>query len=366
MILPELLQWIQMGRKTGTAVFERRGIVKKVYFEEGQIVSASSNDPREYLGQILVFFGQLTESQLNEAFQMQKKKKKLLGKILVEDFGLKSQQILQSLRIKIEETVFNIFLWEDGKFVYTEGLFDLSKNDRLDTALSVDHVIFEGARRSDEWNEFRKHFPDDDVIFEKVSSGSEEAPALLKDPTVLKIYECINAQRSIQGVLLESHAPEYRGYEAFGKLYWAKLIAPLASAAKPKKSTKFQPDVAERLVAAVTLFKEKNFSEAFDLMSQYVTEKPQDEESQTLFKAIQEAYLKDLYAHCPPEALPELTMDFSDLNEEIYSSQEGYLASRINGEWDVKSLIMISPLGELESLKILKRLLDNGMVRLKV
>ena len=48
-----------------------------------QIVSTGSNDPKEYLGQFLIEHGKITEEQLDQAFQDQKRTKILLGKILV-------------------------------------------------------------------------------------------------------------------------------------------------------------------------------------------------------------------------------------------------------------------------------------------
>lgn len=364
MSLPELLQWLQYGKKTGTAIFERRGVVKKVYIDEGEIISASSNDPREFLGQILICFGALTEDQLNQAFQRQKQSKTLLGKILTQEFGLSEKQVLESLKIKIEETVYNLFLWEDGKFIFSVGLLGLSQNDRLSTAIPIEQILFEGARRVDEWMEFRRTFPNDDIIFirnlEKGKLGGLE-----KDPIIKKIYQEIDGRKSIQRILLDTHAPEYRGYEAFGKLYWGEFIQPLpASARTPKPITPAK--VESDLTKAADLYRRKVYPEAHQVIELFLSEHPENEEGQTLARAIREAYLKSLYLVCPSDAIPELTMDFSDLNEQVFSSEEGYLASRINGEWDVKSLIMISPLGELPSLLILKRLLDEGMIRFKV
>ena len=358
--LPEILQWIQYGRKTGTVVFERPNVVKKVFIEQGLIVSASSNDPREYLGQILVCFGSLTEDQLTQAFQKQKISKKLLGKILSEDFGVSEKQILESLRIKIEETIYDIFLWEGGKFIYSEGLTGLSDNDRLETAIPIEQVIFEGARRVDEWREFRKIFPSDDVVFRKKSKKAN-LKELGKDPILLKIYNEIDGEKNIQRILLDTHAPDYRGYEAFGKLYWADQIA--ANAVERPTNPKIVQDLQADLVKAADLFKSKKFDESYDLLENFLVSQPENEEAQTLFKLVRDSYLKALYTVCSPDAIPKLTTDFADLNEQIYSSKEGYLASRINGEWDVKSLMMISPLGELASLRILKRLYDGGMIK---
>ena len=200
MNLPELLQWIQYGQKTGTAVFERRGVVKKVFVESGQIIAASSNDPREYLGQILVCCGWISESQLRNAFQKQRTAKKLLGQILVDELGLSEDQIFQALVMKIEETVYNIFLWEEGRFIYYEGLKDLADHDRIKTALSIDQVLFEGARRVDELREFRRAFPDDRVIF-RIKSDRALPVEFETNPLLRKVYELIDGRKNLQRIL---------------------------------------------------------------------------------------------------------------------------------------------------------------------
>lgn len=362
MSLPEILQWLQYSRKTGTVMFEFRSIIKRIYVEDGLVVSASSNDPREYLGQILVCFGLLTERTLTEAFQQQKATKRLLGKVLIEDFNIEEKKIIESLRIKIEETIYDIFLWENGKFVYTEGLHGLSDHDRLDAAISIDHVIFEGARRIDEWKEFRKKFPGDGVIFRR-NPEKELHPNLARD-TILKIvYDNIDGKRNMQRILLETHAPVYRGYEAFGKMYWGQFILTDSDTSEAPQAPEL--DLQTDLVRAAELFKGKKYDEAYDLLEAFLASQPNNQEAQTLFCAVQAAFMESLYKVALPTSVPELKIDFSELNEQVYSSKEGYLASRINGEWDVKSLVMISPLGELESLRILKRLYDGGMIGFK-
>lgn len=363
MNLPELLQWVKFGQKTGTAIFERKGIVKKIFLDSGLIVSASSNDPKEYLGQILLCFGWIDEEKLNEAFKLQKTTNKLLGKILHERFGLEEDQIRKALRIKIEETVYDLFLWEDGKFIYQDFAMQLSCHERLDSPLTIDHVMFEGARRSDEWKEFRKNFPNDDVIFDKKDPG-RSLDGFSKDFIVYKIYDHIDGHHSIQDLLLETRVPIYRAYEALGKLFWGEFIFPT------KKTTVIMaapvdsgpPDL---LKSAADLFKKKLFEQAFQEMEEFVLAHPDDAEGATLFNLAREALLQQLFEACPADATPELAIDISNLNEKIYSSKEGFLASRVNGQWDVKSLIMISPLGEIESLKILKRLKDEGVIKLR-
>lgn len=360
MNLPEILQWVKFSQKTGTIVFERRGIVKKVFVEHGLVVSASSNDPKEYLGQILVCFGWISEEALNEAFKFQEKTKKLLGKILTEKYGLVDPQILQALRIKIEETVYDIFLWEEGKFIYSEGIESLQSHDRLDAAITIDQVMFEGARRLDEWKEFKKTFPTDDVVF-KVKPGAKSIGDLEKDFITKKIFHSIDGQRTIRRLLLETHAPEYRGLESIAKLYWGGFLeVAKKSAAKPK------PTVAgnSELQKAMELFKNHDLENAYIKVELYIQSHNDDEEAHTLYRLVRESYLAALKVACPLDAVPSLNIDFSQLSEKVFSSKEGFMASRVNGQWDVKSLIMVSPLGELDSLKILKKLSDEGVIRI--
>ena len=83
--LPEILQWISAGRKSGTLELERGLIRKKILFSEGNIHSSWSNDPRESLGQFLIRTRRVSEQQLFKALLRQEKEGRLLGAILVDD-----------------------------------------------------------------------------------------------------------------------------------------------------------------------------------------------------------------------------------------------------------------------------------------
>ena len=73
MNVADLLQLVEGGRKTGMLRFDRGTLIKKVYFQNGVIVGSDSNDPKEYLGQLLIHYGKLNEEQLKAALQVQRK-----------------------------------------------------------------------------------------------------------------------------------------------------------------------------------------------------------------------------------------------------------------------------------------------------
>ncbi len=79
MSLTDLLQFLAAGRKTGTLKFDRDKITKQIFFQNGLIAGSKSNDPREYLGQLLLHYGKLDEHQLQVAREVQRKSGGKLG-----------------------------------------------------------------------------------------------------------------------------------------------------------------------------------------------------------------------------------------------------------------------------------------------
>src|SRR5262245_19761158 len=54
MAFPDLLQWISQARKAGTLSVQHEALVKRLFLREGVITSSGGNDPREFLGQIMI------------------------------------------------------------------------------------------------------------------------------------------------------------------------------------------------------------------------------------------------------------------------------------------------------------------------
>ena len=57
MDLPEVLQWVTIGRKTGSLAFVKDKTKVQVFLQDGKIISSRSNDPTKQLGQFLLFQG---------------------------------------------------------------------------------------------------------------------------------------------------------------------------------------------------------------------------------------------------------------------------------------------------------------------
>jgi hypothetical protein len=75
------------------------------------------------------------------------------------------------------------------------------------------------------------------------------------------------------------------------------------------------------------------------------------------------AFVERAYRHyLPPTKVPALTKPMEELECEALSPTEFFLLSRIDGSWDVKSIIQIAPLREADALRTLKRMRENGVI----
>src|SRR6266576_6713213 len=72
MSVSDLLQFLAVSRKTGLLKFSQQKVRKGIYFENGIIVVSSTNDPPEYLGQVLMHYGKIDEAQLQAAMEIQR------------------------------------------------------------------------------------------------------------------------------------------------------------------------------------------------------------------------------------------------------------------------------------------------------
>src|ERR1041385_4175045 len=68
----DVLQFLAVGKKTGLLKISRAKVLKGIYFENGTIVGSSTNDPKEYLGQVLIHYAKINEAQLQTAMEIQR------------------------------------------------------------------------------------------------------------------------------------------------------------------------------------------------------------------------------------------------------------------------------------------------------
>jgi hypothetical protein len=121
-----------------------------------------------------------------------------------------------------------------------------------------------------------------------------------------------------------------------------------------------------QLEAARRLMIGSEFEAALEILDQLYRRFPGDESLRRLSAEAEAAFVEKAYRHyLPPTKIPTLTKPIGMLESEKLSPGEFFLLSRIDGDWDIKSIIQVAPLREADVLRILKRMRENGVIELR-
>lgn len=200
MALAELLQWLASGQKTGTLVIDKGDdkVEKRIFFDDGVIISSASTDPKEYLGRFLVSHGYLDEDEVDAAVARQNEEKKLLGQILVDMGHISEEDLEEMLRLKAEETIYDIFTWPQGAFEFLDG--ELPEKTMVKVKVDVQFIVLEGTRRQDEWNRIRETVPSPECVPVLVRDIEEMGDELELDEVDRRILEWVDDERSVDEI----------------------------------------------------------------------------------------------------------------------------------------------------------------------
>lgn len=333
--LPEVLQWIATSRKTGTLYVRRASVEKRIVFRTGEIYSSWSNHPRESLGQFLIRDRLVSEEQLFGALLRQEQLGKMLGAILVDEEAITPDQLKHALRTKAEETVYDLFQWPDGEFEFREGEF----TEVFHLELPVTQVILEGIRRVDEWQRFRAVFP------EPMTTFSVAAGAISADPSEARALELAAAGKTLPEIALEMRRSDFDAASILLALHERGLVGVgaqqrgRAGAADPVAAIQTLLDGAGRHMA------ERRFKEAWEA---YEAVLALDRLNQHAKKGVRAALQGVVQERATREAIaldkvPVLVADLAALTREVLDPQEAFVLSRVNGAWDVRSILKICP-----------------------
>ena len=119
--LLEILSSLFEKRRTGNLILEKGREVKSIYFKNGEIVFASSNQEEDRLANILLRAGILTRSQRDDLFTEIRKTGKRQGTVLMERGLLNPDSLGSAIALQVKEILYSLLLWESGSFALHLG-----------------------------------------------------------------------------------------------------------------------------------------------------------------------------------------------------------------------------------------------------
>ena len=358
MALPDILQWIAVGQKTGTLQVERRSIKKRIIVRDGLIFSSWSNDPRESLGQFLIRTRKITRTQLDQLLVEQQKTGKRLGELVSRQGLVTKTDIETALREQAQEEIYDLFLWPRGAFEFKEGDFPQDVLIAFETAVTP--VIMEGIRRVDEWQRIRAIFPTMETTF-KVQGE----PQASQDPLDRQVLGLAAAGKTMAAISLELRRSEFETAAIFFDLHARGLVA-VDKVQDEAKSPDPVGAIQGLLSLAYQRLQEKRYDAAVQAYEEVLSlDRLNQHAKKGLISAMEARQREKAVRTVPLGKVPHLLMDLATLTRENFDSHEGFVLSRVNGEWDVQSILKLCPMTEEDALLIFARLLERKVIDLR-
>jgi hypothetical protein len=348
--LEDIFQWLAVGKKTG--VLELKGSLhtKRVAFHEGRITSIWSSDPREYLGQYLLAFNRITEEQLRDALATQEDEQQLLGRILVNRQLVTEAEIRRIVQMKVEESIYDTFLWNVGSFEFHDGAASHQKSMLL--SLDVTGIVLEGARRLDDWKRIRRVIKGGDAVLAPISEAiAERLPLAPEDADILAR---LNGLKRVDQLVLDMRMPEYK----INKLLFDLHEKGLVRIANPGGNLGENPSL--QLQRARALVEKQKLQEAQEELRRILKDQPRHLDANKMMAVVQDLLEEK---KLDQDLVPELVVSLDELMTTNLGPNEAFLASRVNGLWTIRDILTIAPFEQDECLRIFSKLLKRGILK---
>jgi len=380
MALPDILQWASVNNKTGVLELERNRVCRRIVFRGGRIIACSSDDPPSRLGQVLLSKGRITREQLRQALGRQERTGENLGLVLQEMGLLTKEEVDSQVASKAQETIYGLFDWPDAVFRFWEEDAEPAPFlMRVD--LAVQDLLLRGLARYDELARIRETFRSSGILLRR---ATETIPAEVQSNDMARrVLESVNGERTLAEILLHAHASEFLVLKFLFTLHRKGLLeiagerpgagdvltildvdrvedvrtSPSEAAADPLQT---------QIEQGLQQLARGEHRAALDALSECYRTRPDDTHLRQLVLRAEAGFLDEsrrgkFAQHLVPVPLPDGIRGA----ERRLQPTDLFLLSMLDGRADIRSLVWIAPLREVDLVLALERLVAAGAIELR-
>jgi hypothetical protein len=263
------------------------------------------------------------------------------------------------LQVKTEETIYELFLWQQGDFRFLENILPAKKFQPLN--LPVEMIVLEGVRRQDEWARCAEYVPDETYIPKVVKAVDVEQLGEIE----LNILREINDKNSIELIALANRLASFHVvmFVFQGMTHGLfEVRAPgdeiTAIPGFPRGSWLTMIHQVEEMMAEGDLL--AALRRLGEIREKYTSEPDVTKHADAVLKKLEVAAQE---LKLTSSAVLELAIPTTELTSLTCSPQEGFLLSRINGAYSLGEILKMIPGSELENRLLVNHLMQRGVVR---
>jgi hypothetical protein len=352
----DVLEWAARRKVSGPITFERKGIVRSLVVEDGNVIWASSNRREEQLGVVLTRSGLVQERALAESLETRAETGVPLGKVLLMAGLISEVDLVEILATKIRETVTDVATWTDGTFDAVPRAQQPATG--VNAQLKIEVCLTVARRRLQRMNEIMMVLGADDVTFYVAPHINAPASADGQVIDVAKIWALAGDRHTAADITASFAGERFATFDALAKLVESGHLT------VDRRNRERTNSAVELAAGARGRLRQGDRAGAFAMASQALHQDPNDAEVRRTFAAVERARVAEvakqmLARHRVPRRVRDIAA-----SEPGLSQAEIDLANRVDGRWDLLSLIRSASVREAEALLAFAHLAEVGVVDL--
>jgi tetratricopeptide (TPR) repeat protein len=142
--LADVLLSLHLAKRNGILRLARDDIKKSIYFLEGAIVFAHSNQKHDRLGETLLRLGKITQEEFETSSREVIEKGRRLGQVLSDLEFISAQEVNSAVHYQLQQIIYSLFDWDSGEFEFIERERPVFEDIMID--ISTPTIIIDGIR----------------------------------------------------------------------------------------------------------------------------------------------------------------------------------------------------------------------------
>jgi hypothetical protein len=346
--LPDLLQWLDGARKPGRLTVSFGGGERFLYIGAGLIERVGAANLYERLARVVRLLQPVDENRARAVVQAARAGQPIEKAFEAE--GVPEALLRAIAREDVFQSMADLFDEASGTFHFSEDV-ELEEEETVAVCIGIREILYEAARLLDEASAASRTITGDASVVKpgKPDDGSLKGLAAAALKTVGQ-GTTVGAVRLALGLSRGGAARIL--YELFrtGFLRIEGAQAPM-------------PDpLTETLRKGERLLSEGHFEAAALVFNSLLASDPSDKRVREFARAVEREHVEALYRTLSPVAVPHLQAPQAALA--ALRPDERIVASLINDKWDVSTLVLASPLRELQTLRAIERMVELNLVKL--
>ncbi|HUF17658.1 MAG TPA: DUF4388 domain-containing protein [Thermoanaerobaculia bacterium] len=198
---------VQLWRErfTGALRFENDSIIKIVYFKEGELLSASTNDSEDSFGEILFRGEKLSREHLKQAMNKRKDDESIADTLLALGF-ISRKELTWARRTQVVGVLRSILRWTAGNYAIVS---DYLPKRQEGTSFHFPQVLLEVFLTETDRAPFDDAFEGGNVVLERTADFDEQYNFLGLNEEADEICALVDGTRSAGTVAGESPADSF-------------------------------------------------------------------------------------------------------------------------------------------------------------